>query len=180
MRYRRAVREGGMFFFTIVTYNRRPIFLNPANVDLLRHSFRQVKLRHPFIIEAAVIMPDHLHCVLTLPLGDSDFSTRLRLIKKRFSMQFAEESKQTLSESRKNKSEVMVWQRRFWEHLTRDETDLRRHVEYIHYNPVKHGLTASPKEWPYSSFHRYVRQGKYTDDWGGHLDVEFGEDVGGE
>ena len=169
-----------MFFFTIVTYNRRPIFLNPANVDLLRQSFRHVRSRHPFVIEAAVIMPDHLHCVLTLPLGDSDFSTRLRLIKKRFSMQFGEEFKQTPSASRKKKKEFMVWQRRFWEHLIRDETDLRRHVEYIHYNPVKHGLTASPKEWPYSSFHRYVRQGKYTADWGGHLEIEFAEDIGGE
>jgi putative transposase len=125
-------------------------------------------------------MPDHLHCVLTLPADDSDFSTRLRLIKKRFSMQYAKDFKQAPGASRKKKREVMVWQRRFWEHLIRDETDLRRHVEYIHYNPVKHGLTTVPKEWPYSSFHRYVRLGKYTPDWGGHLEIEFTDDIGGE
>ena len=177
VRYRRAVQKGGTFFFTIVTYHRRPLFTTPANVDLLRQSFRHVRSSHPFILEAAVILPDHLHCVLILPTEDLDFSTRVRLIKKDFSRHFAEKFERTVIPSRKKKSEVMVWQRRFWEHLIRDDTDLRRHVEYIHYNPLKHGLTSSPREWPYSSFYQYVRRGFYSADWGGNPTIDIIEDI---
>jgi len=165
MQYRRSIITGGTFFFTVVTYNRRNIFGSPENIGLLRTIFKEVMAGHPFTIDAAVILPDHLHCIWTLPEGDKDFSGRWRLIKSDFTRRCDERYKIPTSAARRHKKEQAIWQRRFWEHQIRDENDFIRHVEYIHYNPVKHGLTGAPVDWPYSSFHRYVKAGKYDPDW---------------
>jgi putative transposase len=173
MHYRRAFTPGGTFFFTLVTEGRRPVFASAEAVDILRTAFRKVGQSRPFEIEAAVVMPDHLHCIWTLPPGDADFSTRWRRIKtwvtKHCSPALRAEPKPALASRR----EQAVWQHRYWEHLPRDEADFSRHVDYIHYNPVKHGLAASPMDWPYSSFHRHVEAGIYPPDWGrGTLDFK--------
>ncbi|NVI83643.1 transposase [Janthinobacterium sp. BJB401] len=152
MRYRRASQPGGSFFFTVVTAHRRPVFSSTTAVNLLRDAFRAVRHKRPFAIDAIVILPDHLHCIWTLPDSDADFMTRWRLIKTWFS---------------KHAEFKDVWQHRFWEHVLRDESDFANHVDYIHYNPVKHGLVSKAIDWPYSSFHRYARQGWCAADWGG-------------
>ena len=144
MRYRRSFQPGGSFFFTVVTAHRRPVFASAHAVGLLRQAFRVVRKARPFDIDAIVVLPDHLHCIWTLPDGDADFMTRWRLIKTWFSKH---------SECKK------IWQQRYWEHVLRDEGDFEHHVDYIHFNPLKHGLVNSVVEWPYSSFHRYVARG---------------------
>ena len=161
MRYRRARTKGGAYFFTVVTYKRKAMLTHPQNVSLLRDAFKHIMAKHPFIIDAFVLLPDHLHCMWTMPKGDRDFSILWRLIKSYFSRKCDAGYKKTPSRSRQNKKEQAVWQRRFWEHLIRDEQDFVRHVEYIHYNPVRHGFVKAPKDWKYSSFHRYVRNGLY-------------------
>ena len=190
MRYRRANVKGGTYFFTVVTFNRVKIFTNPKNVDLLRSAIREVMQKHPFKIDAFVLLPDHLHCIWTLPPHDSDFSKRWRLIKSYFSRNmdrkavgWVEERNPTnvpFSASRQKKKEKPIWQRRFWEHFIRNQQDLNQHIEYIHYNPVKHGLTKAPVEWVYSSFHRYVDRGIYDLKWGFGNKVEFDDTVGYE
>jgi len=180
MRYRRAQTKGGAYFFTVTTFNRKKILTEPENVNLLRDAFRYVMDKHIFGIDAFVLLPDHLHCIWTLPQNDHDFSTRWRLVKSYFSRKCDEKFKQTLVKSRKNKKEQAVWQRRFWEHLIRDEKDMINHMEYIHYNPVKHGLVAAPKDWEYSSFHRYVRQGTYRRQWGAGHEIDFQRTTGKE
>ena len=166
--YRRAFLPGGTFFFTLVTYQRCPILSTPDAVDLLRNAFRYTLKQMPFTVVASVILPDHMHFIWTLPPESSDYSTRWRLIKSHFTRNWC--AKESISEiaSRVQKGEKDVWQRRFWEHLIRDEIDLTRHVEYIHYNPVKHVLVKSPGEWKYSSFLKYVHDGIYPPDWGGN------------
>jgi len=166
MRYRRVLIPGGTYFFTIVTHQRRPIFSTPGAVNLLRRAFLYTIQRMPFTIVASVILPDHMHFVWTLPPESSNYSTRWRLIKSHFTRHWCVQETASENTSRARKAEKDVWQRRFWEHLIRDELDLARHVEYIHYNPVKHGLVNSPGEWAYSSFSRYVRDGIYSLDWG--------------
>jgi putative transposase len=156
--YRRAVAPGGVFFFTVVTHNRSPIFANEKNVEKLRQAFRKIRTARPFEIDAIVILPDHLHCIWRLPDKDSDFSGRWREIKKAASRAIAPDSDA--------KKERKVWQRRFWEHAIRDEEDWRRHMDYIHYNPVKHGLVSRPGAWPWSSFARCVERGWYDAAWG--------------
>ena len=163
--YRRLLIQGGMYFFTVVSNERRPILTSQRNVDLLRRCFISTSKDHPFSLDAIVILPDHLHTIWTLPAGDSDFSTRWRLIKGAFSRHFQLEGER-ISDSRARKAERGVWQRRFWEHAIRDQEDLNRHVDYIHYNPVKHGLASSPGTWRYSSFSSFVRRGCYEPDWG--------------
>lgn len=190
MKYRRAKLKGGTYFFTVVTYKRIEIFANPENVSLLRITIKKVMQKHPFKINAFVLLPDHLHCIWTLPQHDSDFSTRWRLIKSAFSRSFeqkdvgwVEERNPTdvaLSASRQKKKEKPIWQRRFWEHLIRNKQDLNRHIEYIHYNPVKHGLIEAPADYIYSSFHRYVERGIYDAQWGAGDIVEFDDTVGYE
>ena len=166
MQYRRAKSPGSSYFFTVVTYNRRPILCKAENIQILRDSFREVKQKHPFIIDAIVVLPNHLHCIWTLPKADADFSTRWRLIKSWFSRRCQIKYPEKISASRQNKGEKAIWQRRFWEHLIRDQQDFENHVDYIHYNPVHHGLVLSPKDWQYSSFHKYVRDGVYDCNWG--------------
>ena len=157
MRYRRFRREGGTYFFTVVTYNRQQLFEAPEMVELLRESFRKVKQCHPFTIDAIVVLPDHLHCLWTLPDGDANFSTRWRLIKSEFSRHCPEKYKQPRSSARYKKQEQAIWQRRFWEHLIQDEDDFARHVKYIHHNPVKHGFVKRPHDWPYSSIRLFEK-----------------------
>lgn len=180
MQYRRAKTAGGTYFFTLVTHKRRKILCEPDNIALLRDIFRSVKANHPFTIDAFVLLPDHLHCIWTLPKDEHDFSTRWRLIKSEFSRRCHPKYKQQPSESRLRKCDQAVWQRRFWEHQIRDELDFNQHVEYIHYNPVRHGLARSPNDWECSSFHRYVRDGLCDIRWGEGEDIRFGEGVGKE
>nr|WP_245309621.1 transposase [Bradyrhizobium retamae] len=132
-------------------------------VETLRAAFRETRQRHPFAIDAVVVLPDHLHAVWTLPDGDRDFSTRWRLIKSTFSRRIAPD--EAVSASRAAKGKRGIWQRRYWEHTIRDEDDLVRHIDYIHINPVKHGFVTRVRDWPHSSFHRMVRLGIYPEDW---------------
>jgi putative transposase len=180
MEYRRAKFLGGTYFFTVVTYGRKNIFANIENVTLIRKAFRHVMEKYPFTIDAFVLLPDHLHCIWTLPDGDMDFSNRWRLIKSFFTKKCLSEYRNIANESRVKKKEQAVWQRRFWEHLIRDDNDYEKHVEYIHYNPVKHGHVKSPKDWIYSSFHKYARQGKYDLNWGAGEPIKFDEAIGCE
>lgn len=166
MRYRRAFIPGASFFFTVVTERRRCLFADSKNVDVLREAFRNIKNQRPFETEAIVIMPDHLHCIWSLPPGDHAFATRWRLLKTWFTKHCDPSLRLPMNAARRNKNEQAIWQHRYWEHIIRDETDFIRHVEYIHYNPVKHGYVTSPCEWFYSSFHRYVKAGFYPVDWG--------------
>ena len=153
--YRRFYQNGGCYFFTVVTHRRQPLFALPENIQMLRESFKKIKAKRPFQIEAMVVLPDHIHCIWTLPEKDSDFSTRWRLIKRDFS---------ACVEMPVCKSgEKKIWQRRFWEHLIRDENDLIRHVNYIHYNPVKHGYVNRPEDWQYGSYQRFAATGLCTD-----------------
>jgi len=180
MEYRRAKTPGATYFFTVVTHNRRQFLCAPENIALLREAFREVMTDHPFKIEAIVILPDHLHALWTLPVGDADFSTRWRLIKSYFSRHCNPTYQAQISPSRQRKQEKAVWQQRFWEHQVRDEDDYIQHVEYIHYNPVKHGLVNAPIEWEYSSFRRYVKDGLYPADWGVSKMLNFPQHIGQE
>jgi putative transposase len=179
MRYRRAKTPGATYFFTVVTYRRRPILCDPERVRLLRDAFRTVKRRHPFSIDAFVLLPDHLHCLWTLPPEDCDYPTRWMLIKSLFTRHCAPSLKTTRSAALDRKRLQPVWQQRYWEHQIRDDRDFERHCDYIHYNPVKHGHVARVADWPYSSFHRFVRDGAYPADWAGGGDLSdepgFGE-----
>lgn len=165
MEYRRVYIPGGTYFFTLVTFQRIPILSDPRAVKLLRSAMDYTEKRMPFQVDAMVILPDHLHCIWSLPPSSSDYSTRWRLIKSKFSREW-NTNKDSKVISRQKKGEVDTWQRRFWEHLIRDENDLNNHIEYIHYNPVKHGLVTEPATWEYSSFHKYVADGILPKDWG--------------
>jgi putative transposase len=160
--YVRAWIPGGTFFFTVALLERRRDLL-VRHIDLLRECMRRVRKTRPFRIEAIVVLPDHLHCIWTLPPGDSDFSTRWRLIKTAFAKDIPHDER--LSARRRKTGERGIWQRRFWEHAIRDDSDFAKHMDYIHFNPVKHGHAKSVVDWPYSSFHRYVREGVYPADW---------------
>ena len=162
--YRRYFVPGGTYFFTVNLAERRRRLL-VEHVDLLRAAVAVTRREHPFRIDAVVILPDHLHAAWTLPPGDADFSVRWRKIKARFSRGLPCIERRSVS--RVGKGERGIWQRRFWEHAIRDEDDLRRHVDYIHYNPVKHGHCRKVADWPYSTFHRYVVLGIYPKDWAG-------------
>ncbi len=165
MKYRRSKQPGGSYFFTVVTYRRQPLFSLPENTDRLKAAFKREIEKYPFTIDAIVILPDHLHTLWSLPGGDHDYSTRWSRIKGYFSIGCVG-LKEMQSVSRHNKREKPVWQRRFWEHTIRDENDWRNHMDYIHYNPVKHGYARSAGEWPYSSFQRCAQRGWYAPDWG--------------
>jgi putative transposase len=162
MRYRRARAPGGTYFFTVNLADRRSSLLT-QRIDTLRHAVRRVKQHHPFHILAWVVLPDHMHAIWVMPDHDPDYSKRWRLIKQRFSKSIEQE--EIISLSRQCKNERGIWQRRFWEHQIRNEKDLQNHLDYIHINPVKHGHATRASEWPYSSIHRYIRQGLITQDW---------------
>jgi putative transposase len=172
--YRRNFVPGGTYFFTATTADRSSSIL-VDHVAFLRAAIMQIRRQHPFTIDAVVVLPDHLHIVMTLPDGDADYPHRWHLIKRRFNAAVA---KSGTSIARHRNGEHALWQRRFWEHTIRDEKDFERHVDYIHFNPVKHGLVARVCDWPYSSFHRYVRRGVLPEDWGGNsgqVQGAFGE-----
>ncbi len=169
--YRRAELSGGMFFFTVVTFRRRKLFNQAESRKILRESIILVRQKYPFAINAWVLLPEHIHCIWTLPEQDSDFSIRWALIKSNFSKQIKPlyHKAEWMTPSKQKHRESTIWQRRFWEHQIRDEHDYRTHINYIHYNPVKHGLVTRVRDWPYSTFHRYVRQGIYSENWGSGL-----------
>ena len=176
--YCRARLSGGTYFFTVVTYQRRPFLTDPVCRDALRAAIRKTRQNYPFTVDAWVLLPDHLHCIWTLPPDDHDFSKRWGLIKATFTKRVrAHTEDPNVSPSRRRRREATVWQRRFWEHQIRDERDLRRHMDYIHFNPVRHGLVDSVRAWPFSTFHRFVKQGIYSADWGALEEDEsnFGE-----
>jgi putative transposase len=162
MRYRRDGSAGASWFFT-VNLARRDSGLLVAHVGHLRNVVRRVRQRHPFVIEAIVVLPDHVHAIWTLPEGDSDYSQRWGLIKAGFSRGLP--LQEVRSASRVSKGERGIWQRRFWEHRIRDDRDFENHVAYIHHNPVKHGHVRRAREWPHSSLHQYIRQGRVIPDW---------------
>ena len=145
----------------------------------LRDAIKKVRERHPFYIDAWVLLPDHLHTIWSLPEGDSDFSLRWNLIKRDVTRSCAKhlERSEWLSESKAKHRESTLWQRRFWEHQIRNDRDYESHMDYLHYNPVKRGYVNRVGDWPYSSFHRYVRRGVYSDDWGvdSHPEIVAGE-----
>jgi putative transposase len=173
--YRRNFVPGGSYFFTLNLADRH-LRLLTEHIDLFRNAVRDVKVRHPFAVEATVVLPDHLHALWTLPEGDADFATRWRLIKAAFSRGLP--SGDQVSRSRSNKGERGIWQRRYWEHTLRDELDFERHADYIHFNPVKYGHVKRVCDWPYSTFHEMVRRGIYPTDWagdGGETTSDFGE-----
>ncbi|MGH8445973.1 MAG: REP-associated tyrosine transposase [Solimonas sp.] len=167
-RYTRAFVPGGTFFFTVTLLERRRGLLIDR-VDLLRQCFAEARHTRPFRIDAMVVLPDHLHCIWTLPPGDADFSTRWHAIKAGFSRGI--ETTEWLSERRQRKGERGIWQRRFREHVIRDEQDFERHVDYIHFSPVKHGYVMHPGDWKHSSFLRHVERGFYPPDWNAGQDV---------
>ncbi len=174
--YRRALVPGGCWFFTVNLLDRRCRLLMD-NIDALRAATRLTQTRHPFTIDAMVVLPEHIHAVWTLPPGDADFSLRWRLIKIDFAK--AVPNIERRSAVRMARGERGIWQRRFWEHLIRDDEDFRRHVEYCYINPVKHGLATRVCDWPYSSFHRDVRAELFPEDWAGDVSAagDFGERV---
>jgi putative transposase len=172
--YRRARIEGCIFFFTVVLTDRSSNLL-VDQIDRLRRAYRMVQERRPFETIAICILPDHIHSLWALPEGDADFSTRWSLIKSGFSRGL---DPQPRSKSKIFKREKGIWQRRYWEHAIRDDADLERHVDYVHFNPVKHGYVTRVADWPHSSFHRYVDRGLLDPDWGGYIkDIQgaFGE-----
>ncbi len=166
--YRRLRIEGGTYFFTLVTYNRHPWLCSEIARSTLRKAIEWVRLKYPFEIDALVLLPEHLHCIWTLPDGDDNYSIRWKWIKTFVTKRCQDKLclKYPMSESGKKRQEGNLWQRRFWEHLIRDEEDFQAHCDYIHYNPVKHGLCNSPGDWQFSSFNRFVKKGIYSEDWG--------------
>ena len=163
--YRRAWHPGGTYFFTVNLLERHGNDLLTRHIDLLRDTVRSVRDRHPFVIHGWVVLPDHLHCVIELPSGDANFPLRWRLIKMNFSKALLRTKLR--SKVRVKRGERGIWQRRYWEHLIRDEADFRAHRDYVHINPVKHGLVERAVDWPYSTFHRLVDQDAYPVDWAG-------------
>lgn len=170
--YRRHRQAGGTYFFTVNLAQRGGNLAQRGGntllvdrIDALREAFRRTRHERPFMTLACVVLPDHLHCVWRLPPGDDDFATRWRLIKSRFSRALAPGERR--SASRLRAGERGIWQRRYWEHCIRDEADLAAHVDYVHINPLKHGLVGRVADWPWSTFHRDVRAGTLQADWGG-------------
>ncbi|MEJ2309783.1 MAG: transposase [Gammaproteobacteria bacterium] len=163
--YRRIQTPGGTYFFTVNLARRRNTTLLVEQIDVLRNAFRTVKTSHPFHIDAIVILPDHLHAIWTLPADDGDYAKRWSLIKSGFSRSIPQGEYR--SKSRMKRRERGIWQRRFWEHRIRDHEDMRKHIDYIHWNPVKHGYVTHVQDWPHSSFHAYVDRGLLPQDWAG-------------
>ncbi len=161
-RYRRSHVPGATFFFTVALADRFSALLT-EHIDLLRRAYGMAQRKRPFDTIAICVLPEHLHAIWELPVGDADYSIRWMQIKANFSRHFPAST--VRSESKSSRREKGIWQRRYWEHQIRDEQDLERHVDYIHYNPIKHGLVTQLTDWPYSSFHRYVVSGWLARDW---------------
>ena len=156
--YRRLYIPGGTYFFTLVADGRRPLLAADERVEAFRYALRYVQARRPFTVVAGVILPDHLHVLWTLPAGDADFSTRWQMVKTAFSRRVDPPTRADGSKA--------LWQLRFYEHCIRDDEDFRCHLDYLHYNPVKHGHAQAPGNWPHSSFRHFVRRGWYDPAWG--------------
>lgn len=167
--YRRAYAPGGPWFFTVNLLERHGNDLLVREIDRLRIVVNRVRQLHPFHINAWVVLPEHMHCIWTLPTGDTDFSMRWRLIKTLFSRSIPKTERR--SAVRIAAGERGIWQRHYWEHLIRDEKDYARHMDYVHVNPLKHGLVKRVQDWPYSTFHRLVKEGIYPVDWCGDVSV---------
>lgn len=176
--YIRSDTPGASYFFTLTLEDRGARYL-VDHVAVLRSCVAQVKERHPFDIEAMVVLPEHLHALWRLPVDDADFSTRWMLVKQAFTRKLVETGvlPPEASAPRGRRGERTVWQKRFWEYQVQDDADFARHVDYIHFNPVKHGWVLRARDWPYSSLHRFVREGKLPEDWGiaGAIEGQFGE-----
>ena len=171
VKYRRYHQPGSTYFFTLVLQDRKSNWLTKY-IKQLGDAMRDVKQIHPFDVVAMVVLQNHLHAMWELPEEDDDYSLRWRCIKKRFAMNI---KKMGIKIEKNRFGENRLWQRRFWEHTVRDEKDFARHVDYIHYNPVKHGLVNCVKRWPFSTFHRYVKKGLLPVNWcyvNDDLDVE--------
>lgn len=166
--YRRVFVPGATWFFTVNLLERRGNDLLVRHIDLLRNAVRKVHDQHPFVIDAWVVLPDHMHCVWTLPPGDTDYPLRWRLIKTFFCRGLPVSEHRSLV--RFQRGERGIWQRRYREHKVRDDEDFRRHVDYVYVSPLKHGLAQRVRDWPYSSFHRDVRAGFYPLDWAGGVE----------
>jgi putative transposase len=172
--YRRNRIAGATYFFTVNLRNRRSGLL-VAQIEVLREAVRAVRRQSPFDIDAWVVLPDHMHCLWTLPESDSEFPDRWRRIKAAFSKSLPDTEQ--VSRSRSRKGELGIWQRGYWEHTIRDDRDYAAHMDYTHFNPVKHGLARDPSDWPYPSFRRCVSAGLYPAGWlgGGAEPLETGE-----
>ncbi len=169
--YRRNFIAGGTFFFT-VTLNDRASRALVEHVDILRTAVSRTQRSQPFTIDAVAVLPDHLHIIMTLPEGDADYPNRWRVIKRRFTDGVRKSKAQAAWHQNESS---LIWQTRYWEHTIRDENDFEQHVNYIHFNPVRHSLVDRACDWPYSSFHRYVRLGLLPQDWAG----DFSQDSAG-
>lgn len=165
MDYRRVWVEGGTYFFTVNLLERKGNDLLVRYIDVLRAAVAQVKIKYPFIIHGWVVLPDHIHCVIELPEGDANFAVRWRLIKILFSKGLPRDEHRSMV--RIHRKERGIWQRRYWEHLIRDQQDFQNHMNYVHINPVKHGLVQRVSEWPFSTFHSLVKRGVYPQNWAG-------------
>ncbi|MGJ4949227.1 REP-associated tyrosine transposase [Bradyrhizobium sp. HKCCYLS20291] len=172
--YRRASIKGGMFFFTVVLENRSSHLL-VDQIGRLRACYRIARRRRPFETIAICVLPDHLHAIWALPDNDSDYPLRWNMIKSSFSRGLKSQTKSTSFSAKREKG---IWQRRYWEHAIRNQEDLDHHIDYIHFNPVKHGHVSRVADWPHSSFHRFVERGWLAPDWGGdvkEISGSFGE-----
>lgn len=180
--YRRVRNAGGTYFFTVVTYRRRPILIHPEIRQVLREGINYVRQSMPFVIEAWVLLPDHLHAIWTLPEHDDRYAARWAVIKSCVTRGCGRlfDAGVKVNISREKRQEGSIWQRRFWEHAIRDEPDFHRHLDYIHWNPVKHGYVKNPTDWPYSTIHRFIAQGLYPSNWGGGGADEYAADNFGE
>ena len=149
-RYVRVGNPCGSYFFTVITYGRRQLFSLKENINSLINGIKQIQYQYPFSLEALVLLPDHLHALWTLPEGDVDYGKRWGLIKARFSKEIQKglPQEEVINPSRIKRRETTVWQRRFWEHAIRDEEDFQKHLDYIHYNPMKHGLVQRLRTGP--------------------------------
>jgi len=171
-RYRRILVPGATYFFTVALADRKSCLL-VEEIDRLRKTYGDVHRSLPFTTIAICVLPDHIHALWRLPEGDADYSGRWSRMKSGFSRGLPSAERSASKQLRREKG---IWQRRFWEHQIRDHADLERHVDYIHYNPVKHGLVNRVADWPHSSFHRYVSAGWLDADWAGS--VPEGQDLG--
>ena len=167
--YRRNFVPGGTYFFTVALRDRRSQQLTQS-IDLLRQAFRNTLRSQPFHIDAIVVLPDHLHSIWTLPPGDNDYPSRWKAIKSNFSRQLSHAG---IPVEKRQDGSTLVWQRRYWEHTIRNDEDFKRHIDYIHINPIKHGLVKHVVDWPFSSFHRYVKQGILPVTWASDAMCDF-------
>lgn len=168
--YRRWRVPGGTYFFTVNLLDRRSDALT-RHIEHLRAAVRLTRQQRPFYIDAWVVLPDHMHCVWTLPPGDSDFSNRWKAIKIRFVQKLP--ATECRSKVRISRGERSIWQRRFWDHVIRNDQDYANHIDYCHWNPIKHGQVKQLANWPYSSFHRYVQKGILPANWTCTFDLDL-------